>query len=56
MGKGEEALRFLACIRKETMHPTPLFNLFRTIGNMCLTCATVFCGAADWEKKAVFGD
>ena len=32
MGKGEEALRFFACIRKETMRPTPLFNLFRSIG------------------------
>ncbi|WP_019188740.1 hypothetical protein [Prevotella conceptionensis] len=32
MGEGEEALRFLACIRKETMRPTPPFNLFRSIG------------------------
>ena len=32
MGKGEEALRFLACIRKEAMRPTPPFNLFRSIG------------------------
>ena len=32
MGKGGEALRFLACIRKEAMRPTPPFNLFRSIG------------------------